>query len=393
MGTAEKSGAQLHVEALLDRAREAAGLSDFGDTWFLEPFTELVAMINAEAGLKSDDEAPVRALVKNLADRLRLVEYVKRHPDALDETVKTAGIIIGLGRGGSTLLHRLLSTSSQVNYTPWWELIFPLPLPGEKPGDPSARIEQGKQAAKYINETWPEMVAMHPIDALDPDEEIALLDRTPLCLMYSFYFNVPSYMPWLRRQDHSKAYAELKIWLKVLQHQVPERRGRQWLLKSGHHLHGCGLRVMLETFPDAKAIMTHRTLQNVIVSYCSLQTVTIQNYSNNFDRANLGAQAIDVFSNALRSLIEVRAEYPPGRFIDVQYQDTVDRPLQVYQDVMRGMGISPSAQDTEAARSWMASHGRGTHPPHRYSPEDYGMTKEALLETFDFYHKAFLRAS
>jgi hypothetical protein len=360
--------------------------------WFLQPFSELVAMINAEAGLLSDDEPPVRALVKNLADRLRLVEYLKQHPDAHDEAVRTAGIIIGLGRGGSTLLHRLLSTSSQVNYTPWWELVFPLPLPGEKPGIPTERIELGKQAAKYINETWPDMVAMHPIDALDPDEEIALLDRTPLCLMYSFYFNVPSYMPWLRRQDHRRAYSELKTWLKVLQHQMPERRARKWLLKSGHHLHGCGLRVMLETFPDARAIMTHRTLQNVIVSYCSLQTVTIQNYSNNFDRRKLGAQAIDVFLNALRKMIEIRREYPPERFIDVQYQDTVDRPLEVYRNTMEGMGIVPSAEDLEAARTWMASHGRGTHPPHRYSPEEYGMTKEGLLQTFDFYHEAFLRA-
>lgn len=390
---ANRRAAGLDVGRLLDRARAASGLSDFGDPWFIEPLTQLVAMINAEAGLISDDEPPVQAMVKNLADRLQLVDYLKRHPAALEEHVKVGGIIIGLGRGGSTLLHRLLSTSSRLNHTPWWEVAFPLPLPGESPGDPTPRIELGKRAATRINEVWPEMVAMHPVDALEADEEIALLDRTPLCLMYSFYFNIPSYMPWLRRQDHRHAYEELKTWLKVLQHQTPSRRGRKWLLKSGHHLHAGGLRVMLDTFPEAKSIMTHRTLQNVIVSYCSLQAVTVRNYSSTFDAKRLGGQAIDVFREAIKNLIAVRAEYPAERFFDVQYEDTVKRPLEVYRRTMEAMDIEVSAADERAAQAWMAGHGRDTHPPHVYAPEDYGTTREEIAQALDFYHRAFLRTA
>jgi hypothetical protein len=153
-------------------------------------------------------------------------------PCALDEQVDVAGSSSVSARGGSTLLQRLLCTSARLNHTPWWELVFPLPLPGEPPGDPTPRIELGKKMAQGINETWPEMVAMHPVEALAPDEEIMLIDRTLLCLMYSFYFYVPSYMTWLRRQDHRRAYAELVTWLKVLQYLAPSRRGRKWLLKS-----------------------------------------------------------------------------------------------------------------------------------------------------------------
>ena len=383
-------GAQLDVETLLGRARQASGLSDFGNPWFLEHFAQLVAMINAEAGLLSDDEPPVQGLINNLADRLRLVEYLKRNPAALEERIEVAGIIIGLGRGGSTLLQRLLSTSSQLNYTPWWEVVFPLPLAGEKPGDPTPRIELGKRTAKHINEVWPEMVAMHPVDALEADEEIVLLDRTLLSLMYCFYFDLPSYMPWLRQQDHANAYAELKIWLQVLQHQMPARRGRKWLLKSGHHLLAGGLRVMLETFPEAKSIMTHRSLENVIVSYCSMQRLTVQNYSSTFDAKSLGPQAIELFRHAIQDLIAIRNDYPEERFIDVQYHQTVAQPLEVYRDTMRGMGLTVSEEDEQAAKLWMASHGRDTHPPHVYAPEDYGITRKDLSQAFEFYRKRFL---
>jgi Sulfotransferase family len=390
---AAASSERLRLASLLDKARQRSGLTDFGDEWFVEPLRELVRMINEEAGLTSCDAPPVEAMVKNLADRLQLVEYLKRNPAALDEKVDVAGVIIGLGRGGSTLLQRLLSSSPQVNFTPWWEVVYPVPLPGERRGDPAPRIELGKRTAKAINETWPELVAMHPVDATEADEEITLFDRTPLCMMYSFYFYLPSYMPWLVRQDHRRAYEELRIWLKVLQHQQPARRGKRWLLKSGHHLYGCALRPLLDHFPEALAIMTHRRLQNVIVSYCSLQRVTVQKYSSTFDRKRLGSQAIEVFRAALTDLLAVRREYAPQRFLDVQYQDTVERPLEVHRSTLARMGFELSEADERAAAGWMASHGRDTHPPHRYAAEDYGITAEDIARTFDFYHQAFLPAS
>ena len=389
-GTAAR-GTKLQLPALLDQARQASGLKDFGDEWFMQPLAELIEMINEEAGLKSANEPPVQALVKNLSDRLQLIEYLKKYPEALEEEVVVAGVIIGLGRGGSTLLQRLVSASPQINSTPWWEVVFPLPLPGEQRGDPTPRIELGKQTAKHLNENWPEMVAMHPVDALEADEELQLFDRTPLSMMYCFYFYLPSYMPWLRKQDQRMAYAELKIWLKVLQHQQPARRGKRWLLKSGHHLYANALRPLFDTFPEALAIMTHRKLQNVIVSYCSLQSVTIQKYSYTFDRQSLGNQAIEMFSAALQDLQRVRRENPGRKFLDVQFEDTVKRPLEVYRSTMRAMGFQISNADEVAAASWMASHGRETHPTHRYFPEDYGITQEAIAKAFGFYHDAYIR--
>ena len=49
-------GIQLDVGTLLARARQAAGLTDFGDEAFLEPLAHTVGIINAEARLRSDSE-------------------------------------------------------------------------------------------------------------------------------------------------------------------------------------------------------------------------------------------------------------------------------------------------------------------------------------------------
>ena len=60
---------------------------------------------------------------------------------------------------------------------------------------------------------------------------------------------------------------------------------------------------------------------------------------------------------------------------------------------MQAMGLGATDADEQAARSWMASHGRDTHPPHVYRAEDYGVSSEQLARSFGFYHDAFLRAA
>jgi hypothetical protein len=390
-GSGSGSSARLDVESLLTEAREAAGLEDFGDPWFRQPLEHLVELVNTEGGLKSEREPPVLGLIGSLADRLRLVDYVKRHPAVLDERLDVACAIIGLPRGGSTLLQRLLGSSPQLTSTTCWELRFPVPLRGEVRGQPTARVAAGRAAIEALYAAWPDMQSMHPMEATTYDEEILLIDRSFLCLNYAHYFNVPSYDAWLPRQDHTKSYQELELWLKVLQYNAPDRRGRKWLLKSPHHLLGSGLRPLLRQFPGAKILMTHRSLESVIASYCSIQSLTVRSYSNAFDPAQSGRHAVALFDSALRNLIAVRAEHGAARFIDVQYRKLLSSPLGEFRRALHGIGLEVTPADEAAAAGWIAANGRDSHPRHSYRLEDYGITAAALQETFRFYSEAFLR--
>jgi hypothetical protein len=391
MQPAPGKGIQLNAGTLLDRARAQANLKDFGDEWFMGPLEAIVRMSNAEAGLKSDNGFPVQFLVGMLADRLKLVDYLKRHPKVHDEKLDVAGVIIGLGRGGSTLLHRLITASPQLTAVHIWEWMNPVPLPDEPPGNPSKRIDMGIAAVKATYEFWPEMVAMHPMVATDYDEDLQLLDRTLLSMMYPFYFNIPSYVPWMFAQDHSKAFEELRTWLKLLQYQkVPDRRGRKWFLKSGHYL-ACGhLEAVINAFPEAKLVMTHRRMENVLASFCSMQTLTVKQDSLTFDQRTTGPNAIAWFQEVFKRMFEVRKKYPADKFIDIFYKDVITDPQGQFRNGLERMGLKVTAADEAAARTWMASHGRETHPPHKYTPEDFGVTGEQIAAAFKVYHDAFI---
>lgn len=388
--TIARPGVQIAVGALLDKARQQTGLSDFGDEWFLEPLNGLIGFVNREGGLTSPDAEPVHHVIKMLGDRLRLVDFIKRHPDVVDEKVHVAGVIVAHPRGGSTLTQRLMARSPQLNATYFWELTTPVPLPDEKIGDPTPRIKLGDEAVRAWLRSMPEYTYMHPQDAQYHEEDMQLSDRCFLSFFYSAHFNIPGYLPWMAAQEETKAYEEFKLFLKVLQYRQPHRQGKKWLLKSAHHTLSLKLRTMFKVFPESVAIISHRRIEQVIPSLCSVQSVHIRaSGTDSFDRAELGPRHVAQFDAAMRDMIAVRREMPANKFVDVYYRDTVKEPIKVFRHIMEGMGLTVTPDDIHEATTWMAANGRDTHPPHTYKPEDFGVTAEGLRETFRFYHDVY----
>jgi hypothetical protein len=307
----------------------------------------------------------------------------------LDERIDVAGVIIGLPRTGSTILQRLLASSPQLTSGYWWEVTLPLRLPDENSGDPRPRQALAKKLVAEFLANWPGFVSIDPIDAMAVAEEVILLDKSFLSSTYDSMFNIPSYGYWMAEADHHRAYQELRTWLQVLQHQAPERRDRRWILKTPHHLLG-GLDGLMGTFADAKIIMTHRAIEDVLPSYCSMCTSFTAPFSSTFNKATYGAHWSKRFTDALRKLMAVRATAAGARFIDVHYQDTISRPVEVCDRVMQSMGLSFTTADEAAARKSLEVNDRDKRPPHRYTPEEFGLDRARIAADFEFYTGFYL---
>jgi Sulfotransferase family len=105
---------QLDPEGLLAEARTRTGLSDFGPGHFREPLEVLTRSMREEAQLHAMGLAvQSERLVNALANRLRRIELLRRHPEIADEQVEVGVVILGLPRTGSTLLQRLLAATPQ----------------------------------------------------------------------------------------------------------------------------------------------------------------------------------------------------------------------------------------------------------------------------------------
>src|SRR5262245_12174026 len=101
---------ELDPEELKAAASKEAGLDDYGDEAFEEPFRRYLEALVTEADLSPMGVMGQQLNVTRiLVNRLRFQGDVKRHPEILDEAVLDPIVIVGLPRTGTTKLHRMIS--------------------------------------------------------------------------------------------------------------------------------------------------------------------------------------------------------------------------------------------------------------------------------------------
>jgi hypothetical protein len=200
-------------------------------------------------------------------------------------------------------------------------------------------------------------------------------------------YHVPSYARWLVENSRTRCYADLKQILQSLQWQDPARRGAKWVLKTPGHL--MALDGVLETFPEAKVVMTHRDPVQTVPSYCSMMT-TLYHMASTVDRRKIGAFWEKRLAELLDLFMAVRARAGSASFIDVRYTDTTTRPVEEGRRVLGEAGIAVTPEIVAGMAEWVEANKREDRAPHRYALEDFGLTREQVEQDFADYRATYL---
>ncbi|MGU7775023.1 sulfotransferase family protein [Burkholderia sp. MR1-5-21] len=386
--------APLDVESLIAEAiTRAGGLTAFGDGPYREVLDVLCASLVNEANLSVRGAAMMREkLVGQLVNRLIVEEYCRRRPEIEAIAIDDPLVIVGLPRTGTTLLQRMLAVDPRFHSAAWWETRYPAPLAGETPDAPTVRIARAQAEVAQMIDCIPQILSIHPLDALLADEEFMLMEHSFVCAMDS-YANVPSYTAWLARQDLTPVYAYLKRMLQFLQWQKAQRGvapAARWLLKTPQHLHA--LDVLCRVFPRAQVVLTHRDPAQTIPSMASMAHTLWQMYADDPDPRVVGAQWNAGMARAIGAAMAARDALPADRFLDVRFEDTVANPLGVAEAVYRFAGMPLDAGARAAMQDWLARNGREKRAAHDYSIARFGFTDAQLAHDFAAYRARHLQA-
>ena len=375
----------MNVDRLIAGARRKTGLSDFGDDWFLEPLGVLVDAINEEARLTPVGVRLLRArIVSALAVRLRAERLLREHPEIRDLDLGKVIVIAGLQRTATTTLHRLIAADPGVRGLRSWEALNPVPLPGERPGDPRGRLREAKLGIHAIRFLSPDFLAVHPLAHEAPEEDVLLLDTSFMSQSAEATMRVPRYARWLEGQDHKEAYEYLVTLLKILQWQRP---GRCWVLKTPHHLEY--LDVILEVFRDVCIVQTHRDPKKSIPSFCSMVAHATGLWSDHVDPHEIAAHWMRKTHRMIERSMNVRETSADGVFVDLLYRDLVADPIGALRTVYRSAGIDFTEAAEAAARTVAARDVKDRHGRHVYAAASFGLDDRILDETFGFYRRAY----
>jgi len=381
----------LDFDSIVADAVERAGLDDFGGDWFREPLSQLLKGLEEEANLNATGRAIQRErIVSILVTNLQFESYWKRYPEIAEERINEPLVIIGLGRTGTTMLQRLLAADPRFYATLWWEARFPVPFPGESVEAPDQRIQAALDEVEMMYATVPGLEAIHPMDAMQADEEILLLEQSFFSTTPESFAKITAFSAWLDAQDQTPGYEYLKRLLQFLQWQKRKRgvTGDRWVLKSPHHIHYSD--VLLDVFPDARIVQTHRDPVEVMPSWASLNFSLWQQNSDVADPLACGAHWNAKMSEGMLRSMRVRDAGHQDRFLDVDFRDTARDPMAVLARIYDFIGWEYAEEAREAQTRWLAENRRDLRPPHDYTLEMFGYTEEGLKETYREYRERFI---
>ncbi len=380
---------RLDEASLVAAARRQSGLHLFGDESFREPLRRLLASLEEEAQLHPLGRLLLRqSLVRALVNRLRLEALCDRHPEIGEQPVREPVFILGLQRTGTTLLHRLLTCEPLLRPLLSWEALNPAPFPGvAMSGGRDPRMRLAEIAERGLRYLAPEFFAIHPVEAHAPEEDVLLLDLSFVSPTVDATQCVPRYSAWLRDTDQRPAYRYFRRAIQLLLWQRPGR----WLGKTPHHLES--LDALLDVFPDAKIIQTHRDPTRVVASYCSMMAHGRAIFSDRVDPREVGAQLSDRAVRAVTRAMSVRERADSRAFHDVAYADLVADPLKETRRIYDFLGLSLAPATEASMQRWLAANPQNKRGVHRYRLEDFGLDRAQLARRFEPYCQRFGVAS
>jgi hypothetical protein len=386
MATTLPSQSGSPSDELVTRACERAGLDDFGGDSWREGLGVLVNSVESTPGVNPGGRDFVYGqFIDALWNRLRIVDYLRRHPEVSDERVERPLVILGLPRTGTSLASYLLDQDPQRRSLLTWEAEDSVPpsTPETLRADPrclkkKAELEILAEGLKASN-----IPMVHWDEADGPTECVFVQNQDFKAYLWEAFMPNSAYADWLLETDMTSAYAYERSVLQLLQSRAPGA----WSLKMPSH--AVHIEALLATFPDVRIVWAHRDPFKATASFLRL---------NYLSRAVLGCRVDTdaVVSNVLRQLrahivrpMKARKHIGGDRFFDLHYAALVRDPIGVMRSLYDWAGDELTAPTEQSMLDWLERNPQDRFGVQPYSLDGTGVTRADLEPVFAEYLSAF----
>ncbi|MGC6472844.1 MAG: sulfotransferase family protein [Parvibaculales bacterium] len=376
----------ITVEGVVQAAKAATGLSDFGADDFLQRLGIWVEAINADTPLNAFGRASLFGdCVRLCCNRLKLENKLKQHPEILETALPEPVIIAGLPRSGTTHLVNILASDSRFNSMPLWETMDPVADDGIAVGADDPRHQNCREMWGQFETLLPYMPAMHEMAPDHVHEDVELMGADFSGYVLEWVCRPHAWRDHYLKHDQTPHYAYAK---KILQYLTWRRGPAKWVMKSPPHMEN--FNAVQTVYPDAKVIITHRDPVAVLQS-----AITMIGYGDRLRRDEIDLPAladywIDRLETMLQRCVRDRENLPPDSSMDVLFHEymadqngTIERAY-----ALAGLEITPEAR--RVIDSYLADNQRGKHGQVVYDlVGDFGVDIDAVRDRFAFYYDKF----
>ncbi len=373
---------RVSADVITRKAKRRTGLSDLGDNMHRVGMEQLISAISNAPVTDFGKFSSTGFGVDALSNRLMMLDYMKKHPEVADVKIERPVFIIGFPRTGTTLLQNLLHLSEDRRALEFWELTNPIPVSDDPEKDVSRRQRRTKMRLAVANFVVPEMKFIHEVRHNSLEECWSLFIPQFTVPNWEMTSRWPDYGKFILEHDMTPSYREYKKFLQVMVHRVPDKK---LILKCPDHM--WHLDALLEVFPDACIVWTHRDPSRSIPSYCSLASLNWRLLYGEFEPTELGPYIEERFKQGIERGLAVRERVGEERFLDVNFRTLLHEPIAAVNRITSHFNITPvNEQKMEAYLSRDRPDNRGKH---NYSADHYGLDADAIKVRFKDYIERF----
>jgi hypothetical protein len=234
----------------------------------------------------------------------------------------------------------------------------------------------------------PDQKYAHELRADGPEECFFMLANSALFVQQIMGMLGYTYARNLLTSDVSGAYDDLRLQYQILHDQRP---GNRWIMKCP--LHMWFLDDLMNVFPDARIIHTHRAAAEAIPSVCSLSAIMAQPFSTDFDALKHGEFFREYCRSGIDRAMASRTRISPDQILDIRLTDLSHDPVSTIRRVYDRFELAWDDAMPSRIKALLEEeelHKKKLGFRHAYAAEQFGLTTEGLSRDFADYEARFL---
>lgn len=369
------------ADSIIQQARDLAGLEHFDSDSFREGLEIAAEGISGNRFRTPQGEAILEHIfTNNLVVRLRLADYARRHPEVRSQRMERPIFIMGMPRTGTTLVSYLLGADSRLRSLLRWEVATPVPP------STNATLKTDPRCLAMIEEDQKTDDPIRHIHYEAPDgptECTFVMAHEFKSLLVESLAAWPAYSEWMLKVDLTSAYEYHHLFLQVLQSGAPGT----WSLKLPSH--ALGIRELMKMYPDARIIWTHRdpfkTTGSLISMIGNVQGITCSDR----DVERLVDTYPRQLSEHVRRPMAVQDESESDPFFHIHYNRLVQDPVGEMRELYAWLGDEFDESTQGAMEAWLAANPQGKFGSHKYTLDEFGLSRKKLMPYFEDYLNRF----
>jgi hypothetical protein len=375
---------KLDRETILKNAIKKTGYKNFGNDRYIEVLDRLLDNINKV------DITPLGKYFLNFfarktaINRLYIENFIEKHPEIEDIPIESPIFIVGFPRTGTTLLQNILSSGKGYRSLYSWELATPYPLHDDKKKDKKMRIAKIDLALKMLKKAMPDMTSVHDFGVNTKEECWILLGNSLYITHSDIGSGLTEWNDWLIKMDRTWVFKEYKRLLQIQAYNMPTEN---FVLKCPSHLFN--LKPIMKIFPDACIVWTHRNPIKSIASTSSLMSLARKFFFGYVNQKQVGEMVENRFYTVLVDAMKFREKTNNNQFYDINFETLIKAIPQSVKNIRNHFELPHNKKHDKAVQDFLNEPRKDKPGKHRYSPQQFGLDTDEVINKFSKYIEKF----